>query len=75
MTRTIALSERAYRRLKELKEALNLGYSELIELLIAEYEKRRIEELKTLCRKLRIKEEELAVIERLLKELRERKWW
>jgi len=75
MAKTVALSERVYKRLKELKESLGVGYSDLIEMLIEEYEKKRIEELKRLCRELRMSEEEVSKIKEITRELRERRWW
>jgi len=75
MAKTIALSERVYKRLRELKESLGVGYSDLIEMLIEEYEKKRIEELKRLCRELRLNEEEITKIKEITRELRERRWW
>ena len=36
MVRTIAVSERVYAKLKELKEVLGVEYNELIEILIEE---------------------------------------
>ena len=75
MARTVALSEQAYRRLKELKEALNLSYSDLLLKLIEEYERHRLRELKELCRKLKTTPEEASKIEEITVQLRRRSWW
>lgn len=75
MARTVALSEQAYRRLKELKEALNLSYSDLLLKLIEEYERHRLCELKELCRKLKAAPEEASKIEEITAQLRRRSWW
>ncbi len=75
MARTIALSEDVYRKLKQLKEALNMGYSDLIDMLIETYRRCRVEELKRLCKELMISEEEVAKIVEIHKQLRNRRWW
>jgi len=75
LTRTIAISENTYRKLKQLKDALNMGYSDLINMLIETYEKYRVEELKKLCSKLRVDEKEFNKIKEITEELRRRKWW
>lgn len=46
MTKTIAVSNRVYKKLKELKEAFNLSYSELLERLVESYERSRLEALR-----------------------------
>ena len=75
MGKTIALSREAYDELKKLKEELGLSYNELIILLVREYRKKRKEELKELCNKLKLSENEVKRIEEIIKELRERRWW
>lgn len=75
MARTIALSKDVYRKLKQLKEALNMGYSDLIDMLIETYRRCRVEELKRLCKELMISEEEVAKIVEIHKQLRNRRWW
>ncbi|HDI46757.1 MAG TPA: hypothetical protein ENF82_03015 [Candidatus Methanomethylia archaeon] len=75
MARTVALSEQAYRKLKELKEALNLSYSDLLLKLIEDYERHRLHELKELCRKLKTTPEEASRIEEIVAQLRGRSWW
>jgi len=75
LARTISLSESTYKKLKKLKEDLKVSYSELIEILIETYERSRIEELKKLCKKLKVSDEEASMIESIVKELRNRKWW
>lgn len=75
MTRTIALSEEVYRKLKQLKDSLGVGYSDLIDMLIEAYRRYRVEELKRLCTELRVSDEEAKRITEVLKGLRERRWW
>ncbi|RLF22635.1 MAG: hypothetical protein DRN15_08580 [Thermoprotei archaeon] len=74
MTRTIALSEKAYNELKRLRERLGLSYSELIILLVEEYEKKRRRELVELCRRLKIGEDEVERMRRIIMEARRRRW-
>jgi len=74
MTRTIALSEKAYNELKRLRERLGLSYSELIILLVEEYEKKRRRELVELCRRLKISEDEVERMRRIIMEARRRRW-
>ncbi|MCE4629288.1 MAG: antitoxin VapB family protein [Desulfurococcales archaeon] len=75
MARTIALSEDVYRKLKQLKDSLGVGYSDLIDMLIEAYRRYRVEELKRLCSELRIDEGEVERIAGVLRELRNRRWW
>ncbi len=75
MTHTIAISENVYRKLKQLKDMLNVGYSDLIDMLIETYRKYRVEELKRLCNELRVSEEEINKIINVTRGLRKRKWW
>ena len=75
MTKTIALSEQVYSELKELKEAMGIGYSELIKVLIKEYKKQRVKHLKELAEKLRLPEEEVLKVKEVIKKLRRRSWW
>ena len=75
MARTIAISEDVYKRLKKLKDLLNVGYSDLISILIETYRKYRLEELKRLCNELKINEKEAEKITKIYKQLRNRKWW
>jgi len=75
MTRTIALSEEAYKKLKELKNAVDMSYSDLILMLIKEYKEKRLHDLITMCEKLKIGEENAKKIENIIGELREREWW
>ncbi len=75
MARTIALSEDVYRKLKQLKDSLNMGYSDLINMLIETYRRCRIEELKRLCNELRISEEEVKKVVEVHRQLRNRRWW
>jgi len=75
MTRTIALSEEAYKKLKELKNAVDMSYSDLILMLIKEYKEKRLHDLITICEKLKIGEENAKKIENIIGELREREWW
>ncbi len=75
MVRTIALSEDVYRRLRELKDLMNVGYSDLIDMLIEAYRKYRVEELKRLCSELRIEEGEVERVFEVYRRLRGRGWW
>jgi len=75
LARTIALSEEVYRKLKQLKDSLNMGYSDLINMLIETYRRCRVEELKRLCKELRVGEEEFEKMVEIYKQLRNRRWW
>ncbi len=75
MARTIALSEDVYRKLRQLKEALGVGYSELVDMLIEAYKRYRVEELRKLCSELKLSEEEVEEVVRIVKGLRGRRWW
>ncbi|MCD6114434.1 MAG: hypothetical protein J7J78_03940 [Thermoprotei archaeon] len=75
MVRTIALSEDVYRRLRELKELLGVGYSDLVGMLIEVYRRYRVEELKRLCNELRIDEGEVERVFEVYRRLRGRGWW
>ena len=75
MTKTIALSEEAYRKLKELKNAVDMSYSDLILMLIKEYKEKHLHDLIIMCEKLKIGEENAKKIENIIRELREREWW
>lgn len=74
LTKTIALSEDAYRKLKLLKDSLNTGYSDLINMLIETYRKYRVEELRRLCNRLKVSEEEVEKIVEIHRQLRNRRW-
>lgn len=75
MTRTIAVSESVYRKLRQLKDSLNIGYSDLLDMLIETYKKYRVEELKRLCNELKVDEKEFIKIRKITEELRKRRWW
>jgi len=75
MTKTIAVSNRVYRKLKELKEVSNLSYSELLERLLESYEKYRLEALHRAIERSKLPDEKVEEIRRTVKELRERSWW
>jgi len=75
MGKTIAISERVYVKLKELKEALGIGYSDLIEKLIEVYERVRREELRNISSSSKLSNEEVTKIREVIKNLRERQWW
>jgi predicted CopG family antitoxin len=75
MTKTIAVSNRVYEKLKELKEAFNLSYSELLERLVESYERSRLEALRRVVERSKLPDEKVEEIRRLVEELRERSWW
>lgn len=75
MARTIAVSEHVYSKLKELKEALGVGYSELIEMLIEVYERARREELEKLIQISKISDSDVKKVKEVVRNLRERSWW
>ena len=75
MTKTIAVSDRVYKKLKNLKEASNLSYSELLERLLESYEKYRLEALRRAVERSRLPSEKVEEVRRIVKELRERSWW
>jgi len=75
MTKTIAVSDRVYKKLKDLKEASNLSYSELLERLLESYEKYRLEALRRAVERSRLPSEKVEEVRRIVKELRERSWW
>jgi predicted CopG family antitoxin len=75
MTKTIAVSNRVYKKLKELKEAFNLSYSELLERLVESYERSRLEALRRVVERSKLPDEKVEEIRRLVEELRERSWW
>lgn len=69
------MSEDVYRKLKLLKDSLNTGYSDLINMLIETYKKYRVEELMRLCNRLRISGEDVEKIVEIHRQLRNRRWW
>ena len=69
------MSESVYRKLRQLKDSLNIGYSDLLDILIETYKKYRIEELKRLCNELKVDEKEFNEIRKITEELRKRRWW
>ena len=69
------MSESVYRKLRQLKDLLNIGYSDLLDMLIETYRKYRIEELKRLCNELKVDEKEFNKIRKIIGELRKRRWW
>jgi|GEM_PF-1311497 len=75
MTKTIAVSDKVYKKLKDLKEASNLSYSELLERLLESYEKYRLEALRRAVERSRLPSEKVEEVRRIVKELRERSWW
>ncbi len=75
MARTIAISERVYAKLRELKELLGVGYSELIEMLIETYEKYRRESLEKMLNESRMRNEDVEKVRKIVAELRGRSWW
>ncbi len=75
MAKTIAVSEHVYSRLKELKEALGVGYSELIEMLIEVYERARREELERMLWVSKLNNDDVEKVREVVKKLRERSWW
>ncbi len=75
MARTIAISERVYAKLRELKELLGVGYSELIEMLIETYEKYRRESLEKMLNESRMRNEDVEKVRKTVAELRGRSWW
>lgn len=75
MARTIAISEGTYKKLKQLKDSLNIGYSDLINMLIETYEKNRVDELRKLCNELRINDKDVEKLIEITRELRKRSWW
>ncbi|MCD6084555.1 MAG: antitoxin VapB family protein [Desulfurococcales archaeon] len=76
MVKTVALSDEAYRRLKELKRRIKSeSFSDLILKLVEEYEKSRILYLKAAANELRLSSEEVSKLEKIISELRSRRWW
>jgi len=75
LARTIAVSESDYRKLRQLKDSLNIGYSDLLDMLIETYKKYRVEELKRLCNELKVDDKEFIKIKKITEELRRRRWW
>jgi len=75
MTKIIAVSNKVYKKLKELKEASNLSYSELLGRLLESYEKHKLEALRRVVERSRLPSEKVEEIKRVIEELRERSWW
>ena len=76
MIKTVALSDKAYRRLKELKRRIKSeSFSDLILKLIEEYEKSRILYLRAAINELRLSSGEVSKLEKIISELRSRRWW
>ncbi len=76
MVKTVALSDKAYRRLKELKRRIKSeSFSDLILKLIEEYEKSRILYLRAAINELRLSSGEVSKLEKIISELRSRRWW
>ncbi len=69
------MSKSVYRKLRQLKDSLNIGYSDLLDMLIETYRRYRVEELKRLCDELKVDEKGFNEIRRITKELRKRRWW
>jgi hypothetical protein len=63
------------RKLKGLKDTLNIGYSDLINIFIETYKRYRLEELERLYKGLRIDEDEAEKIIEIYRQLKSRKWW
>jgi len=76
LVKTVALSDEAYRRLKELKRRIKSeSFSDLILKLIEEYEKSRILYLRAAINELRLSSGEVSKLEKIISELRSRRWW
>jgi predicted CopG family antitoxin len=75
MTKTVAVSNEVYRKLKELKEASNLSYSELLERLLESYERGRLEALRRIVERSKLPSDKVEVVRRIVGGLRERSWW
>jgi predicted CopG family antitoxin len=75
MTKTVAVSNEVYRKLKELKEASNLSYSELLERLLEGYERGRLEALRRIVERSKLPSDKVEVVRRIVGGLRERSWW
>jgi len=76
LVKTVALSDKAYRRLKELKRRIKSeSFSDLILKLIEEYEKSRILYLRAAINELRLSSGEVSKLEKIISELRSRRWW
>jgi len=75
MTKTVAVSNEVYRKLKELKEASNLSYSELLERLLESYERSRLEALRRIVERSKLPSDKVEVVRRIVGGLRERSWW
>jgi predicted CopG family antitoxin len=75
MTKTVAVSNEVYRKLKELKEASNLSYSELLERLLEGYERGRLEALRRIVERSKLPSDKVEAVRRVVGGLRERSWW
>jgi len=54
-----ASNNRMYKKLKELKEASNLSYSELLEMLVESYERSKLEVLHKVVERFRLPDEKV----------------
>ncbi len=76
LTRTIALSDEAFEKLRRLKERTGAGsYSELVAMLVEEYEKSLMNRLKKLLSELKLKDREVDEIVNIVNRLRGRRWF
>ncbi len=76
LTRTIALSDEAYEKLRKLKEKTGASsYSELVSMLVEEYEKSLVNKLKQLLSELKLSDKEVVELEKIVNDLRSRRWF
>ncbi len=76
LTRTIALSDEAYEKLRKLKEKTGASsYSELVSMLVEEYEKSLVNKLKQLLSELKLSDKEVVELEKIVNDLRSRSWF
>ncbi|RLE87034.1 MAG: hypothetical protein DRN04_18695 [Thermoprotei archaeon] len=76
MTKTIAIKDAAYKKLKEIKDRIKAeSYSEVIMFLIENYEKFRLLKIKATINELKLSDDEIRKVKKIISELRERKWW
>lgn len=76
MTKTIAIADAVYEKLKEIKNRVKAeSYSETIMMLIENYEKFRLLRLKALSNELKMDSKEVKALKEVISRLRRRKWW
>jgi len=76
MTKTIAIRDSVYEKLKEIKNRIKAeSYSEVIMFLIMNYEKFRLLKIKAISDELKLSNNEVREVKKIISKLRERKWW